>query len=79
MSFTSPSSRISNLTLSSRASSSRKWSVAIPAILWIYTGWGLNTVFIALAVMVAIAAVAVTQIGPEARGLALDEVAPPTA
>jgi putative MFS transporter len=54
-------------------------AVAIPAILWIYTGWGLNTVFIALAVMVAIAAVAVTQIGPEARGLALDEVAPPTA
>jgi len=53
-------------------------AVAIPAILWIYTDWGLNTVFVALAVMVAIAAVAVTQIGPEARGLALDEVAPPT-
>ena len=32
-----------------------------------------------LAVIVAIAAVAVTQVGPEARGLALDEVAPPTA
>jgi hypothetical protein len=30
-------------------------------------------------VIVAIAAVAVTQIGPEARGLALDEIAPPTA
>jgi len=28
--------------------------------------------------MVAIAAVAVTQVGPESRGLALDEVAPPT-
>jgi len=54
-------------------------AVAIPAILWIYTGWGLNTVFVALAVMVAIAAVAVTQIGPEARGLSLDEIAPPTA
>jgi putative MFS transporter len=54
-------------------------AVAIPAILWIYTGWGLNTVFIALAVMVVIAAIAVTQVGPEARGLALDEVAPPTA
>jgi putative MFS transporter len=54
-------------------------AVAIPAILWIYTGWGLNTVFVALAIMVAIAAIAVTQIGPEARGLALDEVAPPTA
>jgi putative MFS transporter len=54
-------------------------AVAIPAIAWIYAGWGLNTVFIALAVMVAIAAIAVTQIGPEARGLALDAVAPPTA
>src|SRR6202162_3504458 len=54
-------------------------AVAIPGILWIYTGWGLTTVFVALAVVVAIAAVAVTQIGPEARGLALDEVAPPTA
>jgi MFS transporter, putative metabolite:H+ symporter len=54
-------------------------AVAIPAILWIYTGWGLNTVFVALAIMVVIAAIAVTQIGPEARGLALDEVAPPTA
>lgn len=54
-------------------------AVAIPAILWIYTGYGLNTVFVALAVMVAIAAIAVTQVGPEARGLALDEVAPPTA
>ena len=40
---------------------------------------GLNTVFIALAVMVAVAAIAVTQVGPEARGLALDAVAPPTA
>jgi putative MFS transporter len=54
-------------------------AVAIPAILWIYTGWGLSVVFGALAVLVAIAAVAVTQIGPEARGLSLDEVAPPTA
>jgi len=27
---------------------------------------------------VAIAAVAVTQIGPEAKGLSLDEIAPPT-
>jgi MFS transporter, putative metabolite:H+ symporter len=53
-------------------------AIAIPSILWIYTGWGLNTVFVVLAVMVAIAAIAVTQVGPEARGLALDEVAPPT-
>ena len=53
-------------------------AVAIPSILWIYTGFGLNAVFGAIAVMVAIAAIAVTRIGPEARGLALDEIAPPT-
>jgi len=53
-------------------------AVAIPGVLWIYTGWGLNAVFIALAVLVAVAAIAVTRVGPEARGLALDEVAPPT-
>src|SRR6202008_2742785 len=40
-------------------------AVAIPAILWIYTGWGLNAVFVAIAIMVVIAAVAVTQVGPE--------------
>jgi putative MFS transporter len=54
-------------------------AVAIPTILWIYTGWGLNAVFAMLAVLVAVAAFAVTKVGPEARGLALDEVAPPTA
>jgi putative MFS transporter len=53
-------------------------AVAIPSILWIYTGFGLNVVFATLAVMVAIAAIAVTRIGPEARGLALDEIARPT-
>jgi putative MFS transporter len=53
-------------------------AVAIPSILWIYTGFGLNAVFAAIAVMVAIAAIAVTQVGPEARGLALDEIARPT-
>jgi putative MFS transporter len=52
---------------------------AIPAFLWIQQGFGLNAVFIAMAAIVAIAAIAVTQVGPEARGLALDEVAPPTA
>jgi MFS transporter, putative metabolite:H+ symporter len=52
--------------------------VAIPSILWIKNEWGLNAVFIAIAVMVAIAAFAVTQVGPEAKGLALDEIAPPT-
>jgi putative MFS transporter len=53
-------------------------AVAIPSILWIYTGWGLNAVFVAIAIMVIIAAFAVTQVGPEARGLALDEIAEPT-
>jgi putative MFS transporter len=53
--------------------------VAIPSFLWIQQGFGLNAVFVVMAVIVAIAAVAVTQVGPEARGLALDEVAPPTA
>jgi putative MFS transporter len=52
--------------------------IAVPAVQWIQKGYGLNTVFIVMAVMVAIAAVAVTQVGPEARGLSLDEVAPPT-
>jgi putative MFS transporter len=52
--------------------------VAIPAFLWIQQGYGLNAVFAAIAVIVAIAAIAVTQVGPEARGLALDEIAPPT-
>ena len=54
-------------------------AVAIPTIAWIYAGWGLNAVFAMLAVLVAVAAFAVTRVGPEARGLALDEVAPPTA
>jgi MFS transporter, putative metabolite:H+ symporter len=53
--------------------------VAIPSILWVKEAWGLNAVFIAIAVMVALAAAAVTQVGPEAKGLALDEIAPPTA
>jgi putative MFS transporter len=53
--------------------------VAIPSFLWIQKGIGLNAVFVVIAIIVAIAAVAVTQIGPEAKGLALDEIAPPTA
>ncbi len=51
---------------------------AIPGFLWIQRGFGLNAVFIAIAIIVVIAAVAVTQVGPEPRGVALDEVAPPT-
>jgi putative MFS transporter len=53
--------------------------VAIPSFLWIQKGLGLTAVFVVIAVIVAVAAVAVTQIGPEAKGLALDEIAPPTA
>jgi putative MFS transporter len=53
--------------------------VAIPSFLWIQKGYCLTAVFVVIAVIVAIAAVAVTQIGPEPKGLALDEIAPPTA
>jgi MFS transporter, putative metabolite:H+ symporter len=50
----------------------------VPAILWIRNGWGLTTVFACLAVVLLIAAVAVTQLGPEAKQKGLDEIAPPT-
>jgi putative MFS transporter len=50
----------------------------VPAILWIRTGWGLTAVFVCLAVVLLIAAVAVTQLGPESRQKGLDEIAPPT-
>jgi len=41
--------------------------------------YGVPAVFIAIAISLVIAAIAVTRVGPEARGLALDAVAPPTA
>ncbi|MGN6569817.1 MAG: MFS transporter [Pseudolabrys sp.] len=50
----------------------------IPTILWIQTGFGLTTVFVALACALVVAAAAVTQLGPEARQKSLDEIAPPT-
>jgi MFS transporter, putative metabolite:H+ symporter len=50
----------------------------IPAILWIQQGWGLTTVFVCLAIVLLIAAVSVTQLGPEAKQLGLDDVAAPT-
>jgi putative MFS transporter len=50
----------------------------VPAILLIRTTWGLTAVFVALAVVLVIAAAAVTQLGPEARQKSLDEIAPPT-
>ncbi len=49
--------------------------IAIP---WIQKGWGLNAVFVCIATVLVIAAVAVTQMGPEARQKGLDEIAPPT-
>jgi hypothetical protein len=45
----------------------------------VQNGWGLTTVFGCLATLLFIAAVAVTQMGPEARQKSLDEIAPPTA
>ncbi len=47
-------------------------------ILWIQTGYGLTTVFVCLAIVLVIAAGAVTQLGPEAKQKGLDEIAPPT-
>jgi MFS transporter, putative metabolite:H+ symporter len=50
----------------------------MPTILWIQTSYGLTTVFACLAALLFIAAVAVTQMGPEARQRSLDEIAAPT-
>ena len=50
----------------------------LPTILWVQTGFGLTTVFVSLAMLLFIAAVSVTQMGPEARQKSLDEIAPPT-
>ena len=50
----------------------------IPGILWIQTGYGTGAVFGSIAVVLVIAAYAVTRLAPETRGLALDTIAPPT-
>jgi putative MFS transporter len=50
----------------------------MPTILWVQTGYGLTTVFVCLAILLLIAAGAVTQLGPEAKQRGLDEIAPPT-
>ncbi len=50
----------------------------MPTILWVQNGFGLMTVFVSLAILLLIAAVSVTQLGPEARQRSLDEIAPPT-
>lgn len=50
----------------------------MPTILWVQNGFGLMTVFVSLAALLFIAAISVTQMGPEARQKSLDEIAPPT-
>ena len=50
----------------------------MPAILLIQTTYSLTTVFVCLATLLVIAAVAVTQLGPESKQKGLDEIAPPT-
>ena len=50
----------------------------MPTILWVQAGYGLTTVFVCLAIMLVIAAGAVTQLGPESKQKGLDEVAAPT-
>jgi putative MFS transporter len=50
----------------------------MPTILWVQNGFGLTTVFACLATLLFIAAISVTQLGPEARQMSLDEIAPPT-
>jgi len=50
----------------------------MPTILWVQNGYGLMTVFVSLAILMVIAAGAVTQLGPEAKQKGLDEIAAPT-
>jgi putative MFS transporter len=50
----------------------------MPTILFVQNGYGLTTVFALLAGLLVVAAVSVTQLGPEARLKSLDEIAPPT-
>ena len=50
----------------------------VPAILVVQTNYGVTTVFVCLAIVLLIAAYSVTKLGPEARQLGLDKVAPPT-
>lgn len=50
----------------------------MPTILWVQNAYGLTTVFVCLAILLVVAAVSVTQLGPEARQKGLDEIAAPT-
>jgi putative MFS transporter len=49
----------------------------IPLIPWIQKGYGIDTVFAFVALLLIVAASTVTMIGPETRGMALDDIAPP--
>ena len=49
--------------------------IAIP---FIQNHWGMTAVFVCIAIVLAIAAISVTQMGPEARQRGLDEIAAPT-
>jgi putative MFS transporter len=53
-------------------------AIIMPSILLVQETSGLTTVFVCLAILLIIAAVAVTQLGPEAKKLGLDEIVPPT-
>lgn len=53
-------------------------AVIMPSILLVQKTWGLTTVFVCLATLLFIAAISVTQLGPEARQRGLDEIEPPT-
>jgi putative MFS transporter len=50
----------------------------IPGIQLIRGTYGIETVFVCIALLLAVAAVMVTQLGPEAKRAGLDEIAPPT-
>jgi hypothetical protein len=50
----------------------------MPSILLVQQTYGLTTVFVCLAILLVIAAAAVTQLGPESKLKGLDEIAPPT-
>src|SRR5262249_45437164 len=49
----------------------------IPGIPWVQAAYGTTTVFVCIAIALVIAAGTVNLIGPESRGLALDDLAPP--
>jgi MFS transporter, putative metabolite:H+ symporter len=53
-------------------------AIILPTILLVQNAAGLTTVFVCLATLLFIAAISVTQLGPEAKQKGLDEIEPPT-